>query len=156
MINSQHEESSEDVAVDIAPPVGVASIVGVAPPAGVVPLAGVAPPPGLPVPSANRQQVQHHVRQLLQDVSSSGDQQSSSEDEHKITTSSPIHQQQQQQQQQQKQQQQQQQQQQRQHLHVQQITQIQQEPKEFIPLQNGENISHYILVIIMRCDCLCT
>ena len=60
---------------------------------------GVAHPPGLPMPATSQQQLQHHVRQLLQDVSSSDHLSSSDNDDHKTNTTVPTIQQQQQQQQ---------------------------------------------------------
>ena len=51
--------------------------------------AGVAHPPGLPMPATNQQQLQHHVRQLLQEVSSSDHLSSSDNDEHKSNTAIP-------------------------------------------------------------------
>ena len=55
--------------------------------------AGIAHPPGLPMPTTNQQQLQHHVRQLLQEVSSS-DHLSSSDNDEKRTSAkvSPPHQ----------------------------------------------------------------
>ena len=46
---------------------------------------GVAHPPGLPMPTTNQQQLQHHVRQLLQEVSSSDHLSSSDNDEQKTS-----------------------------------------------------------------------
>ena len=57
---------------------------------------GVAHPPGLPMPATSQQQLQHHVRQLLQDVSSSDHLSSSDNDDHKPNTTVPTIQQQQQ------------------------------------------------------------
>ena len=56
---------------------------------------GVAHPPGLPMPATSQQQLQHHVRQLLQDVSSSDHLSSSDNDDHKPNTTVPTIQQQQ-------------------------------------------------------------
>ena len=46
----------------------------------------MAHPPGLPMPATDQQQLQHHVRQLLQEVSSSDHLSSSDNDEHKTST----------------------------------------------------------------------
>ena len=51
---------------------------------------GVAHPPGLPMPATNQQQLQHHVRQLLQEVSSSDHLSSSDNDDHKINVTVPT------------------------------------------------------------------
>jgi len=48
--------------------------------------ASTAHPPGLPVPATNQQQLQDHVRQLLQEVSSSDHVSSSDNDEHETVT----------------------------------------------------------------------
>ena len=51
---------------------------------------GVAHPPGLPMPATNQQQLQHHVRQLLQEVSSSDHLSSSDNDDHKTNATVPT------------------------------------------------------------------